>query len=463
MSIKKQWLKMLILIAITSVLVNTLVLSFLINRNFVDFKKESYQNHLSQIIQSAKNALAEGDYSKRQLSIQLEAHLTDPITKIKLYDSKGNLLVAVGNELNMRSGMMRDKMMNRMMGLPREETDHVEVIDDYGSMIAQLNITRYSSIANSMETRSFIYALVINSLISIGLVFFLAIITGLYVSNKMSKDLINTALFAQNIDLGNENINNNEMSNVKEIRAIQQSLQTLQTKLKLKQKSRKKLIDELVHQTRTPLTILKTHIEGVNDGIIKMTSPEIKVCENQIENLTSIIENMSNMIDAQKDIETIKIEEVEIYHLLTKIVSSLKAQFDKKKIELLLLNTEKINIKTDKYILSQCIYNILTNAYKFTESGGLVSIAHELLNEQLLIVIEDNGIGIHEKDLALIFNAYFKGNHINNMEGEGLGLYIVKENIKKLNGTIDVESEANKGSRFIIKLPFNIIFDEINS
>lgn len=453
MSIKKHWLRVLILIAIASVIVNTLVLSLLINKNFIDYKEKNYESHLEQIIRYTKSALLEGNYSNKQLTVQLEAHLSDPITKIKLYDAEGKLIVEVANEVNLRNGMMRNRMMNRMMGSPAEEVDHAEITDNGGKLVGQLNITRYSSISNSLETRQFKYALIINSLISIGLVFILASLTGQFVSKKMSKDLIDTAKFAQNIDLGNQN-ENNKTSKISEIRVIQQSLETLQTKLKLKQKSRKKLIDELVHQTRTPLTILKTHLEGFEDGVIEMNPDEIKVCENQIENLTSIIENMSSMIDAQKDIDLLKEEAFDIHQLLKKIINGVRAQFEKKQIQLILSNTEKTIVKSDKYMLSQAIYNILTNAYKFTNPKGKVVVAYGIIDNQLIITIEDNGIGISHNDIERIFDAYYRGNKTNHMDGEGLGLYIVKENISKINGDVRVESEEGSGTKFTVQLPY---------
>lgn len=454
MSIKKQWLYVLVLIAVTSVIVSTLVLSLLINKNFIEYKENNYKSHLEQIIKYTKNALLESDYTKQQLTVQLEAHLSDPITRIKLYDEDGKLLVEVANEdIIMRHGMMRNRMFNRMMGSQKEEVDHGQITDDQGNLIGQLNITRYSSIANSFETRQFKYTLIINGLISIGLVLILAIFTGQIMSKKMSKDLIDTALFAQNIDLGSQTVNS-QPSKINEIRVIQQSLETLQAKLKLKQKSRKKLIDQLVHETRTPLTILKTHLEGFEDGVIEMNSDEFKICENQIENLTSIIENMSSMIDAQNEIDMIKEETIEIHQLLKRIISGLSVQFQKKEIQLNLLNAQKLIIKSDKYILSQAIYNILTNAYKFTSSKGRVEVNYTVIDNDLIITIEDNGIGIHSNDIDRIFDAYFRSNDVNHTDGEGLGLYIVKENINKINGNVSVESERGRGSKFVIKLPY---------
>ncbi|MDF2950932.1 MAG: Sensor histidine kinase, partial [Anaerocolumna sp.] len=277
-----------------------------------------------------------------------------------------------------------------------------------------------------------------------------SILIGTLISKRMSKDLIQTAEMAQNIDLGNET----EVlhSKVKEINVIQQSLESLKTRLKIKQKSRKALIDEMIHQTRTPLTIMKTHLEGMEDGVIEMTPDEIRICEAQIENIASIISNMSGMIDAEKYDDSIKLEEFELNSLIRQIIGGLQMQFEKKKIELVFIEESKININTDKYKLSQAIYNILTNAYKYTDIGGKVIITCKAMAASIQITIEDNGPGIKKEEQAKIFDAYYRSSSFTDKEGEGIGLYVAKENIMKINGTLKVESELNEGSKFIISI-----------
>ncbi|MBC8016651.1 MAG: HAMP domain-containing histidine kinase, partial [Sporomusaceae bacterium] len=387
-----------------------------------------------------------------QMAIELETHLVDPITRIKVYDENGILIADVtnkgkgnGNGYGMMNGSMRKKLDTQI-----EEVDHAEILDG-NKIIGQINITKYSSAENSIATWMFQSSLIKNSLYSIGIVLIFAIIIGILVSKKMSRDLINTAEMAQNIDIGNSTVTFH--SHVKEIRVIQQSLESLSTRLKLKQKSRKTLIDELLHQVRTPLTILKTHLEGIEDGVIDMTTEEIRVCENQIENLTSIITNMSGMIDAERQDDVLHVENFEFSQLIKQIVNGLKVQFDKKKIDLKIMEQQKVILNTDKYKLSQAIYNILTNAYKFTEPNGRVLLSYKVSSEELILTIEDNGPGISEEVQEKIFDAYYKRDTTINTAGEGIGLYVAKENLTSINGSISVDSELNRGSRFIISIP----------
>ena len=309
MTIKRQWLLVLILSAIAAVMINSLVLSALINRYFVNYTAENYSQHLSQIVALSQKTLLEKDFTPEQIAIQLAAHLNDPILEIKLYDAHDRLLADVGHDNQRMNGMMKNGMMNRMMGDLARDVQTVQISDD-GVLLGHLMITKYSSIGNTLATRMFKTALISNSVLSFAIVLVLVILIGVIVSRKMSRDLLNTSALACSIDLGDHM--EIRLSKVREIRTIQQTLMTLKSRLQLKQTSRKRLVDELVHQTRTPLTILKAHLEGIGDGLITMTTEEITVCEAQIENITSIIANMSGMIDAEKEIDTIKIEKFEL-------------------------------------------------------------------------------------------------------------------------------------------------------
>lgn len=459
MTIRKQWLITLIIVAILSVVVNSFVLSSLTDKYFKDYVEENYDKHVDQIIAYITETLSREYYSEKEMAIQLETHLVDPITRIKVYDGEGVLITDVNSTDYMGNGMMNGYgmkgygmhgMMRRNYDSAMEEIDNTE-IELENQIIGHVNITKYSSAENSMDAWLFQSSLLENSLYSIGIVLIFVLIIGILISKKTSKDLIMTADMAQNIDIGNKTMK--LRSNVKEIKIIQQSLESLQTRLKMKQKSRKALIDEMIHQTRTPLTIMKTHLEGMEDGIIELTPEEIKICENQIENITAIITNMSGMIDADKEFDTTKKEKININHMIKQIVSGLKAQYEKKDIQIILTGNDKINIFTDPYKLSQTIYNILTNAYKYTNPGGRVQISYQFAEDDIVIYIEDNGIGISTEEQNKIFEAYYRSDNVINSEGEGIGLYVAMENMKSIKGKLTVTSEINKGSKFILRLP----------
>lgn len=449
MSIRKLWLIVLILVATLSIAINALILTSLTDRYFKTYLSETYDEHIDQMITYVVDSLKEETISLRQMAIELESHLDDPIVKIKLYGPQGVLLVQVEDRDYDRKDMGRMGMMDFMFRIGEEEVDSFDIIDN-GVLLGKLNITKQSSAESSVIAMMFKSRLFINSLISTGFAIVITLLVGAYISKRMSKDLTDTAQFASNIQIGNPL--ENKPSSIKEINQIQNSLHDLNTRLKIKQKSRKTMVDQLVHQTKTPLTILKSHVEAIEDGVIQISKEELAIFQDQIDHLNNILSNMSTMIDAEKESEILTLETVDIHPLLNQIILGLRSQFDKKGIELKLISTTKVKLMTDPYKLSQVIYNLLTNAYKYTEKGR-VEISVKEDKDTLSISITDTGIGIEPSEISNIFNAYYRGASVTKIPGEGIGLYVVKENLNQLNATIDVQSTLGKGSTFTIKLP----------
>ncbi|MDD3023580.1 MAG: HAMP domain-containing sensor histidine kinase [Syntrophomonadaceae bacterium] len=447
MTIRRQWLVALVSIAIISVTVNSLIFSQLVDQYFVGYVTDDFENRVERIQEYSKKVLLSDDYEIQQIAVQLEAQLAEPILQIKLYDEEETLLA----DVKLRGSIGRGQgEMGRGQDGQLEQVDSIEIKDGV-EVLGTLHIKRYSSIENTLSASKFQYSLFFNSMIAIAIAMILAVLAGLWISKKMSRELIDTADIAQGIDLGKEVVVKN--SKVLEIRTIQQSLQQLQRKLKLRGKSRKTLVDSLVHQTRTPLTIMKTHLEGVEDKIINMTGDEIKIFHEQLDNITSIISNMSRMIDVSQDEEKLRIESFELSAMLKQVVNGLKPQFMRKNIKLIFDGSASMDMKTDHYLLSQVIYNLLTNSYKFTEPEGTVTLCTIDRDEEVMIVVEDTGSGIGKEDMEHIFEAYFRGEGSGRTPGEGIGLFVVRENILNLKGSIDVESNLGKGTKFKIVIP----------
>lgn len=457
MSLRKIWLMILIIVSVTAISANSIVLTFLTDRYFSDYLNESYELHVGQITDYTTKALLSDDVSYNQMAIELESHINDPIIEIKLYDKAGQLLVDVGNDEFMNSTMMNNmmggRMMNQVVDLTAQETRQIEITSD-NEILGVMNITIHSLAENSFVARRFKSALLVNSLFAIGFAILVAVIIGIIISRKMSKSLKETENLASDIQLGKDV--KLESSGIKEVNGIRESLMELHARLRMKQTTRKSLMDQLVHQTRTPLTILQSHLEAIEDGIVEVNENELNVCQTQIKDIKSIISNMSSMIDAGSEIDELKVEQFEIYPLLKQIQQGLMAQFKKKQIQLVLASDEKIWIKTDKHKLSQSIYNIVTNAYKYTAEGGSVRISFVLSEGMIIIRVQDTGIGISTHEVAKVFEAYYRSNATLNIQGDGLGLYIVKENIERIGGHVTVQSQLDVGTTFAIELPQEI-------
>lgn len=450
MTIRKLLLSFFIGISILIISINTGILASLTSRYFSDYLDKNYQTHLNQIIKYTEKVINNKNTSFNQMAMELETHLNNPIIGIKLYSVSGDLLVDVNSNYHIAS----EQMMNHMKSLRHENEVESYKIITKGNAQGTLIITKYSSLEDSIMAKMFKKALILNSLFSLIIVLIIAIVVGSFISKKISKSIEETEILANEMEIGIDV--SNRKTFISEISRLQQRLYDLNTRLRIKQKSRKSLIDQLMHQTGTPLTILKTHIEGIEDGFIELGEKELSVWKNQVENLEAIIMNIGGMIDANKEENKLDVEEFEVSELINQIIAGLKPQFEKKNISLNLLSKKKIYMKSDQYKLSQIFYNLLTNSFKYTLKDGFVNINYKEENKRLILSIEDSGLGICDFDKEKIFDAYYRSSNAHNIKGEGIGLFVVKENLNLLNGTITVNSELNKGSNFIINIPLII-------
>lgn len=110
-------------------------------------------------------------------------------------------------------------------------------------------------------------------------------------------------------------------------------------------------------------------------------------------------------------------------------------------------------VPVDKQLLKNVLINLLSNASKFSPENSVIKVEVAVADNQLQIVVQDNGIGISREDLQHLFERFFRAKNAANIQGTGLGLHIVVKYLDLMNGTIDVESELNEGTTFTVRIP----------
>ncbi|GMQ64859.1 sensor histidine kinase [Vallitalea maricola] len=456
MTIRKQFIWIIILMIFFAIIMNSIISSSYIDNYFKGYVTEQYDSKVDNIKNYAINILTESSNSY-SLKKELNNYISDPIVQITIVNRDGVVVLVTRDEMFF--------MHNNMMGNSMMMGNKIETEEDYfnlkadNEIIGMLFITRSNSIQNSETVKLFKKSLIFSNAISGILVLILAIFITAFVSTKMTKDLRMTAMYAKRIEVDSEN--RIKHSKVLEIRDIQTSLENLSSKLKLQKQVRQEKVDQLSHEVRTPITILKTHFEGALDGIVKMNDDELESCLNEINNLSGILANINDVIEYSDEDVQIKNERFDLINELNKILKGFTLQFQKKGIALLLKGMENLEITNDKSMLSQTIYNLLTNAYKFTNQGGQVEVSIEMKSQDTVIIsVSDTGIGINYRDIEKIFDAYYRSASTTSIQGEGLGLYIAKRNIKAIGGKIYVKSREEGGTSFIIEIPILSNTDE---
>jgi len=113
----------------------------------------------------------------------------------------------------------------------------------------------------------------------------------------------------------------------------------------------------------------------------------------------------------------------------------------------------KNHVATDKKLLKNILVNLISNAFKFSGENKQIWISYDSTKEGLHLVIQDEGIGISSEDQKHLFETFFRAKNVQNIQGTGLGLHIVRRYIQLLKGNLQLESELNKGTKVIVFLP----------
>jgi two-component system phosphate regulon sensor histidine kinase PhoR len=217
---------------------------------------------------------------------------------------------------------------------------------------------------------------------------------------------------------------------------------------------KKDFILNVSHELRTPLTAIKGFIETLEQESRKNATRYLEIIKKHTERLINIVQDLQ-MLSELEETERIELEEVNLRQLLETIHKLFEQRLKEKGLALKVTVAHDVaSIAADPFKLEQMFVNLIDNAIKYTEKGE-VRISAEPYNSSVKITIEDTGTGIPEQHLGRIFERFYvvDKSRSRKMGGTGLGLSIVKHIVQAHNGTIQVTSEANKGTTFTIIIP----------
>lgn len=223
----------------------------------------------------------------------------------------------------------------------------------------------------------------------------------------------------------------------------------------------------LSHEMRTPLNIIYTTnqlMKVYNDkGLIgsKETNLEkyINIMNQNCHRLMKLVNNLIDLTKIESGFYKLNIKKVDIVSLVEDITMSIETYANNKGIKLIFdTEVEEKKIGCDPEAIERIMLNLLSNAIKFSNEGDSIYVNLEMLEDNIFIEVEDTGIGIPKDKLDSIFTRFVQvdKSFTRQNEGSGIGLAIVKAIVEMHNGTIELISELNKGSKFRIGLPIKM-------
>jgi signal transduction histidine kinase len=228
------------------------------------------------------------------------------------------------------------------------------------------------------------------------------------------------------------------------------------------EEARRNLVAWASHDLRTPLTSVRVMLDALADGVVD--DPEtikryLRQSQSEIERMSTLINDLFEL--AQLDAGNLKLdfEWISLSDLVSDTLESFAARAEAQDITLVGSVTPQVDpvwAAPDKF--SRILDNLLGNALLHTPQNGQIQIRADLVDDKVCLSVEDNGIGIAEKDLPYIFDRFYRGErsrarNIDRGSGSGLGLTIVKGLVEAHDGQISVKSQPGQGARFTVLLP----------
>jgi signal transduction histidine kinase len=219
-----------------------------------------------------------------------------------------------------------------------------------------------------------------------------------------------------------------------------------------------KLFSIIAHDLRSPFNTTLGLVEMLEKEIDIITNEEIKesieVLAHSLKSQFKLLENLLNWARLQTGKMEIKRKEIHLNKFTDDVIDLLSSTAKTKNITIVNNIEKEVIISADENMLRSIISNLISNALKFTNDGGSVTISSKSIGSSYEITVSDTGIGMKENDIATIFNIDKLHTTLGTAgeKGTGLGLALVKEMVEKHNGNISVISEVGKGTKFIFTL-----------
>jgi PAS domain S-box-containing protein len=257
-----------------------------------------------------------------------------------------------------------------------------------------------------------------------------------------------------------ENAINKLLNSNKQLAQREEALESALTKEKELNELKSRFVSMASHEFRTPLStimssaaLLARYTETDQQS---KREKHINRIKSSVANLTGILNDFLSL----SKLEEGKIEEifelVNIEELCESIYEELEGILKpNQKIEHF-AHREIKKIKSDKRILKNILFNMISNAVKYSESGDTIRCNIHYNEDNVKIDISDEGIGIPENEQKYLFERFFRASNAETIQGTGLGLHIVKQYLNRLNGNISFKSEDGLGTTFTITLPYSV-------
>lgn len=461
--INRMTVRVMLLLAgaiVLSVMLVSLTLNVRFGRFFAGYL-EAEQNYQVEQLLEAVEAIYHQNHAwtgSALRSLSASPYVT-PFDLV-LRDASGRVILTVLRDTGMMT--MQHRMMGQMHGAMRMRPP---VSGDYQTEL--FSLTHESRPIGTLEVgydgpflpseRDLLFLNSINQSILLAALagLLITLLLGYLLSKRMMAPLNTLAAFSHDIGRGKLHPSIELDTRVTEWQELAAALSRLSSSLKEQEALRIRLTADVSHELRTPVAVLQSHLEAFQDGVWEATPERLAVCRQETERLTSLIQQLQQLASLEAVEAAINPVQFSLDEELKSLCLAMNPAFEQKNIRLEWQLSSPVTIEADREKVHQLASNLLTNALKYTDAGGRVTLQLDADDREASLLVTDTGIGIPEEDQPHIFERFYRADQSRSRRsgGAGIGLALVKALVEAHGGQISAASQLGEGAAFQVVLP----------
>lgn len=284
--------------------------------------------------------------------------------------------------------------------------------------------------------------------------FVTSILLGAFMSKRISRPVSMAVQAATEISKGQFSRRISDRPGTLEMATLTRTINNLAQSLQNQENLRKRMAADVAHELRTPLANLQSSLEAMIDGIWEADAQRLQSCHEEILRINRLIGDLEKLELFEARNTVLLLSEFDVSQLVRSLLTNFETEFKNKAVALDFIG-DSLVMTADRDKISQVIVNLLSNALKYTPSGGKTEVAVKSSGKLAVITVRDNGQGIPPEDLPYVFERFYRADSSRTRltGGSGLGLSIVEAIVRAHGGHITVSSVLSKGTVFTVTLP----------
>lgn len=460
------------LVAGMTVLILIVVLAYNWEAQFMSYTRSNMERYAAVISESlSERYKVEGSWSPQSIEEIVEAtslsnevgvQVIDPAGVI-LYDDSWPETEVISSADTQSAGSDSSDMVarNRLVSKAPTNSEALvvqDIVSADGAVIGQVRMWAYGSDALLTATDAAFRTSSYSAVATAGIIAIaIACLMGVWVSRKLAKPVKSITNTAAQIRSGDLTARTGIVGD-DEIGQLGETFDDMATSLERDLKLEHRLTGDVAHELRTPLMAMLATVEAMQDGVLPADEEHLETVAGEVRRLSRLVAAMLQLSRIENGTTQFKPEKTDMIGLVRSVVESQEQLFDDRGLRLRLdvkSNRKELFCDCDRDMIRQAIINLLSNAMRYTSEGGWVVVAVDQQGRDVIVSVEDTGMGIAKEDLARVFSRFWRSDASREREsgGLGVGLSVTKEIIDRHHGYIDVESELGKGTKFTLHIP----------